>query len=133
MEFIFYPYLTRPIIEQEIHDGRKRIDISFDNSAEKGFFHQLYIAKDIPSQYIFVECKNYGSEVANPELDQLSGRFSPNRGKFGLMVCRTIVDMEKFIARCADTYHNSRGMIIPLVDEDFIYLLNEIKKGNSKR
>ncbi|WP_342431088.1 hypothetical protein [Neobacillus sp. FSL H8-0543] len=129
MEFIFYPNLTRPIMEQDIHDGRKRIDITFDNSAVKGFFHQLHASKDISSQYIFVECKNYGSEVANPELDQISGRFSPNRGKFGLLVCRTIDDMERFIARCADTYHDSRGTIIPLVDDDFIYMLNEVKKG----
>jgi hypothetical protein len=129
MEFLFYPHLTRPIIEEEIHDGRKRIDITFDNSAKSGFFHQLHSSKDIPSQYIFVECKNYGSEVANPELDQISGRFSPNRGKFGFLVCRKIDDMEKFIARCADTYHDSRGMIIPLVDDDFVFLLNEIKRG----
>ncbi|MCY7907949.1 hypothetical protein [Bacillus inaquosorum] len=127
MEFIFYPDLTRPVIEQEIHDGRKRIDISFDNSASKGFFHQLHSSKGISSQFIFVECKNYTSDVANPELDQLSGRFSPNRGKFGLLVCREIDDMERFLARCADTYHDYRGMIIPIVDNDFIIMLNQIK------
>jgi hypothetical protein len=130
MEFIFYPKLTRPIIEQEIHEGRKRIDISFDNAASNGFFHHLHSTKDIPSQFIFVECKNYSSEVANPELDQLSGRFSPNRGKFGLLVCRSIQNIEKFLARCSDTYHDQRGMVIPLVDDDFIYLLNEIKNKN---
>lgn len=129
MEFIFYPNLTRPIIEQEIHQGRKRIDISFDNAANAGFFHQIHATKDIPSPFIFVEVKNYSSEVSNPELDQLSGRFSPNRGKFGILVCRKIDDLERFLERCADTYHDSRGTIIPLVDEDFIYLLNEIKEG----
>ncbi|SCC53806.1 hypothetical protein [Bacillus wiedmannii] len=129
MEFVFYPKLTRPIMEQEIHQGRKRIDISFDNAAENGFFYQLHATKDIPSQFIFVECKNYSSDVTNPELDQLSGRFSPNRGKFGLLVCRSIEDMEKFLARCADTYHDQRGMVIPLVDEDFIFFLNEIKNN----
>ncbi|WP_404292609.1 hypothetical protein LG276_19805 [Cytobacillus kochii] len=127
MEFIFYPNLTRPIIEQEIHQGRKRIDISFDNSATTGFFNQLHATKDIPSQFIFVEVKNYSSEVSNPELDQLSGRFSPNRGKFGILVCRRIDNMEKFLERCADTYHDQRGLVIPLVDEDFVYLLNEMK------
>ncbi|PFM50319.1 hypothetical protein COC59_30810 [Bacillus cereus] len=129
MEFIFYPKLTRPIIEQDIHEGRKRIDISFDNSADSGFFYQLHASKDIPSQFIFVECKNYASEVANPEIDQLSGRFSPNRGKFGILVCRSIGDMNRFLERCADTYHDHRGMIIPLVDDDFIFLLNEIKNN----
>ncbi|KPB04728.1 hypothetical protein [Bacillus sp. CHD6a] len=132
MEFIFYPNLTRPIIEHEIHQGRKRIDISFDNSATTGFFYQLHATKDIPSQYIFVEVKNYSNEVTNPELDQISGRFSPNRGKFGILVCRKIDDMDKFIERCADTYHDQRGLVIPLVDEDFIYLLNEIKNGTTK-
>ncbi|MBX9997728.1 hypothetical protein [Priestia aryabhattai] len=130
MEFVFYPNLTRPIIEQEIHQGRKRIDISFDNSANTGFFYQLHATKDIPSPFIFIEVKNYSSEVSNPELDQLSGRFSPNRGKFGILVCRQIDNMDKFLERCADTYHDQRGLVIPLVDEDFVNILNEIKNGS---
>lgn len=81
----------------------------------------------LPSQFIHVECKNYSKDVANPELDQLSGRFSPNRGRFGLMLCRTIDDMERLLSRCADTYSDDRGLIMPLVDDDLIYLMNEIK------
>ncbi|WP_366963553.1 hypothetical protein [Bacillus altitudinis] len=69
--------------------------------------------------------KNYSSEVSNPELDQLSGRFSPNRGKFRILVCRRIDNMGKFLERCANTYHDQRGLVIPLVDKDFVYLLNE--------
>ena len=127
LELIFYPYLVSPIVENEIHDGRKRIDITFDNASETGFFFRLSNTYGIPSQFIHVECKNYSKDVTNPELDQLSGRFSPNRGQFGLMLCRTIDNMERFLSRCADTYSDDRGLIMPLVDDDLIYLMNEIK------
>jgi hypothetical protein len=76
-----------------------------------------------------VECKNYSREVANPELDQMGGRFSPNRGKVGLIVCRSIDNMDTFLARCSDTYRDQRGIILPLVDADLIALLEEVKAG----
>jgi hypothetical protein len=129
MEIIFYPYLVSPMVENEIHDGRKRIDITFDNASETGFFYRLSNTYGIPSQFIHVECKNYSRDIANPELDQIAGRFSPNRGKFGFILCRSIDNMERFVNRCSDTYHDDRGLIFPLVDVDLIYLMNEIKEG----
>jgi hypothetical protein len=123
LELLLYPNLSHPKKEVPIHDGRKRIDIRYNNSAESGFFF------DIPSKnpsltcfYVFVECKNYSGDVNNPELDQLSGRFSPRRGRVGILSCRTLDS--GFIKRCADTFHDDRGLIIPLSDEDFIKALD---------
>lgn len=129
LEFIFYPDLICPEVEDEIHDGLKRIDITFDNASKKGFFYDLHMVKKIPSQYISVECKNYSTDPKNPEIDQLAGRFAPNRGKFGLLLCRTISEIERFYKRCQHTYKDDRGLIIPLVDKDLILLLKSIEQG----
>jgi hypothetical protein len=83
---VFYPSLCKPQKQHKIHDGRKRIDITYTNEARSGFFHWLSL--HYPSALIFVECKNYGKEIGNPELDQLSGRFSPSRGQVGILICR---------------------------------------------
>ncbi|MGE8000253.1 hypothetical protein ACQKOF_16515 [Lysinibacillus sp. NPDC093190] len=127
MNFLFYPSLTNPVKEQEIHQGRKRIDLAYNNAAQEGYFYNLQSVKDIPSAYIFVECKNYTKDVANPELDQLNGRFSPNRGKVGFMVFRNCKNEEILIQRCADYYKDNKNLILPMKDEDFIHILSQLK------
>ncbi len=130
LEFIFYPNLINPVKEREIDDGRKRIDISFDNGAPtEGFFYRLQHAFGIPCPYIFFECKNYSEDVANPELDQMTGRFSPNRGRFGVIVCRSIEDEALFLQRCADSYKAQRGLVVPFTDADIIEILEQKKLG----
>lgn len=130
MELLFYPFLSRPKREAEIHDGRKRIDITFDNCAETGFFKRLH--DTLPCNFIMVECKNYKSDISNPELDQLSGRFSDHRGKFGISACRHIDDIDLFIKRCSDTYKDGRGLVIPLIDDDFISMLETFETSGSE-
>jgi hypothetical protein len=120
---LFYPALTYPIAQHEIHNGRKRIDISFTNEATSGFF--FWLAEKYNAPYVYVECKNYGKEIGNPEYDQLSGRFSTRRGTFGLLVCRSVEDRKKVSLSCRDTAADGRGFIIVLDDDDLAVLLRE--------
>lgn len=129
LEFIFYPELISPQIERPVHQGRIRIDITFDNAAINGFFLRLHNVAAIPSQFIMVECKNYASDIGNPELDQLIGRFSPNRGRFGLAISRTVNDMPTLIRRCNDRQVDGHGTIVPLVDADIIAMLQRVREG----
>jgi hypothetical protein len=128
LELIFYPDLFSPQVEREIHEGRKRIDITFDNGAASGFFYLLHATHGVPCAYVMVECKNYRRDIANPEVDQIAGRFSPNRSKAGLIVCREIENMQLFLKRCADTYRDDRGVILPLVDNDLINCLDGLQR-----
>jgi len=127
---LFSTDLSCPEIEHKIHEGRKRIDITYTNVASKGLFK--WIGDHAPAPYVFVECKNYSREIANPELDQMSGRFSLRRGKFGIIVCRKLQDKELFIKRCKDTANDERGIIVPLDDEDLKTLVEQVKDVNTR-
>jgi len=127
VEFIFYPNLVHPRMEKEIHDGRKRIDITMENSATSGVFHRLHAVRNLPCGNIAIECKNYSSDPANPELDQLAGRFSPNRGKVGILLCRSFQNRDLFVQRCTDTAADQRGLIVPLSDDETLELLSVIE------
>lgn len=118
IEALFYPSLMYPKKEQLLHEGRKRIDITYSNAARGGFFHWLHSVQHVPCSFIMVECKNYREDAANPELDQLGGRFSVQRGQFGLLVCRTCTDRALFQKRCRDTARDGRGYILLITDSD---------------
>lgn len=131
IELLFYPNIAHPKIENEIHEGRKRIDITFSNISNSGYFFQLGTIYDIPCSNIIIECKNYSKDIANPELDQIAGRFSSRRGKFGIICCRSLDNKELFEKREVDTYRDDRGLIFNLTDEDFIHMLNMKKTKNN--
>lgn len=126
---VFYPSLCNPTKQHEIHNGRKRIDITYTNESKHGFFG--WLSQHYPCAFVFVECKNYGKEIGNPELDQLSGRFSPSRGCIGILLCRSIEKPDILEQRCIDTAKDNRGFIITLSDNDVITLVESAKKGIS--
>jgi hypothetical protein len=117
-----------PQKEAEIHEGRKRIDILYVNSGASPFWH--WLSEHYPAAHVIVECKNYGNDIANEELDQLAGRFSPSRGKIGLSLSRSFDNKDLFWKRCIDTAHDDREFIIPLDDEDLSEMVGLVKAKN---
>jgi len=129
MEFLLYPSLLNPKKESPLHDGRKRIDIRMENGARSGIFDRLHSIRNVPCAFVAIECKNYGKEVGNPELDQISGRFSQQRGKVGIMCCRSLQDRPLFVKRCRDTHKDDRGLVIVFDDQEIHRLLTFIEEG----
>src|SRR5258705_496439 len=132
VELLFFPNLLHPVKEREIHEGRKRIDIVMENGARDGIFYRLHAIRHLPCAYVPIECKNYGREIGNPEIDQLAGRFSTNRGKLGLLCCRSIADRPALIRRCRDTFTDDRGLILVLEDSLIIECLDLVADGREQ-
>lgn len=128
---IFSPRVYKPTVEHEVHEGRKRIDIVFNNRAAEGFFADLNSVHHIQCPYILVECKNYASDPRNPELDQLTGRFGEERGRFGILVCRRVADKGVMLQRCRDVLRDGRGYPIVLDDSDIKALLRLRSEQNT--
>ena len=127
--FIFHPFLIYPIKEREIHEGRKRVDIKFTNAAQVGFFFRMVNLPQTRSNSVFIECKNYTKDIHNPELDQLAMRFGPQRGYFGMMFCRTIVDRNRVVASCRDAVSDGHGHMLVFEDADVVRMLEMIERG----
>lgn len=107
--------------EAPINEGRKRIDILFPNLALGGAF--AWTQKAYNSRQLIVECKNYVDDPANPEVDQLLGRISPSRGRFGLLLCRRVDNMDLLIRRCGDIVSDHDALLVPVCDADLVELV----------
>lgn len=122
-KYIFDKELRRGRQEESINEGRKRIDIVFDNKESEGFFWELNSLHHIRCAKILVECKNYTSDLKNPEFDQLIGRFHKNYSEFGILTCRSIKDEKQNLARCKDVINSGKGYVLTLCDADILALL----------
>jgi hypothetical protein len=113
--------LIDPRIEEDIDEGRKRVDIMYKNTATEGFFR--LVRDDHAARQVVIECKNYRGEIGNADVDQLAGRFAPWRTRFGILACRQLVNRPLLIERCRDTARAGRGVIVPLEDKDLPMLV----------
>jgi hypothetical protein len=130
LTFIFYPELVNPYKEREIDDRRKRIDIAFQNPGISGFFETALKSPQMRAIEIPIECKNYSKDAANPELDQLAGRFSHVRGFLGILCSRSFKNRVRFIERCKDSAAHRQHYIIPIVDDDILRWLEFIAQSD---
>lgn len=123
LTLIFYPALVQGRAQARINNGRKIVDITFDHRATSGTFHRLSTNLGLPALYVPFECKNYSTDPANPELDQLAMRLSDTRSRIGVLVCRSVNDPDLMAARCADVRAQGTGVVLWLTDEDLLDLL----------
>lgn len=123
--------VSNPLMEKEINEKRKRIDIVFDNKDKEGFFAQLNEFHGIHCPKIIIECKNYGRELGNPEVDQLAGRLNKRRGLFGMLFCRSIEDKKLLQQRLRDIMHDDKGYILAFDDSELSILL-KLKDANKE-
>lgn len=133
LHFVLYPSLTHPVLERPINDNRKRIDISFDNSAHRGLFERLRNDPFLLAREVMVECKNYTHDLNNPEIDQMIGRFDPRRGRFGIVVCRDVREKDRLVARCTDAFRSQQGVVVVLTDADIKHALSGNPAGREIR
>jgi hypothetical protein len=126
LNYLFNPSLQDGVKEEKTDKGRERIDIVYANRAEDGYFHELRMVHEIKCPYVFFECKNYSSDIANDEFAQLYSRLSAKRGQVGFLVCRKIDDQTKVWERCKD-YYNKHGVHILIIDDSDLRKMIEKK------
>jgi hypothetical protein len=124
---IFIDEIKPPVIENEINEGRGRIDIVYRVLDREGAFKKLRDIWKIHCPQVIVECKNYKNSLSNTEYDQLFGRLSKDRGMLGILLCRKKVDPAKVLKHCMDRLRSSRDRYIIVLDDDDLRYLGNLR------
>lgn len=127
---LFYPNLIWPKPQFKLFGGIKRVDIMYHNKGVSGFFRWLTL--NHPSGNVFIEAKNYSHDVENPEFDQLAGRFSPNAGRFGFLICRTLANRKAAIEKARTFALTQQKFMVPLTDDDLRMLIEARKVSETE-
>lgn len=127
---LFDGVLGNQELEYPLHNGRKRLDIKYDNVATAGFFRWLSLHRHCA--IVPVECKNYSTDPGNPEVDQLAMRLSPDRGEVGIMVCREVKDRDVLMQRQRAVLRDGHGYTLVLDDGDLLELAQFAESNRSE-
>lgn len=117
LKTVFENQLKRPKMEESLAEGTQRVDITFRNLRETGFFKQLAEGYRVASPNIYIECKNYEGDLKNPEFGQIHLRLNKHRGQFGILVCRHIENWRVAKVRLNDLV-KADSYVIVLTDVD---------------
>lgn len=117
LKFVFDKSLSKPEKEDNWDDETQRVDITFKNLRIKGFFKQLAEGYKITCPNIFIECKNYSKDIANPEFSQIHNRLNNIRGQFGIVICREISNPQGIRTRQTTLLKDGKYIIV-LDDSD---------------
>jgi hypothetical protein len=109
-------------LQEDINEGRRRIDFTMTNGATDGFFWHLSEKHKLKCPYILFECKNYTEDIENGEFAQLADRLQNKIGQVGILVCRSIKDKKKCLKAQQDRYPDK--LILVLDDKDISNLLS---------
>jgi hypothetical protein len=126
---LFEPSLIEPVIEHEVEEGTKRIDIRYRNLAVEGFF-KWFREQFARAPWIPFECKNYAADPKNPEIAQLASRLHPRKGRLGFLVCREIQDRDRFNTRARKESEKNENYILGLDDADLKVLVTARKNND---
>lgn len=130
---LFWPELQFGELEVKTHRGHKRLDIRYVNVIGGDGFFSWLAANFGNAPFVTVECKNYSADPANPELDQLVGRFTSHNGKVGILACRRFKNKKLFVDRCRETAKNGQGFVLPIDDDDIRELVAARQADDGQR
>lgn len=132
LKSVFDNSLRKPEMEEVIAEDTQRVDITFSNHRDRGFFKQLARGYGIKCPNIFIECKNYKEDPTNPEFAQIQSRLNRIRGQFGILTCRKISNANKAKKRQENIAKDEKYVII-LVDSDIEKIVKWKLKGEEEK
>lgn len=125
---VFSKDLRNLKLQEEISEGRRRVDFVMTNGATDGFFWHLSERHHLKCPYILFECKNYKEDLKNGEFAQLADRLQNKIGQVGIIVCRSIENKKKCLKDQQDRYPDR--LILVLDDDDITNLMSFHVEGD---
>ena len=115
-------------LETIINNGEGKIDITFTNKADNGFFHDLVASHGLKCPYIFIECKNLTEDLKPNDFQQLSERLTTTKNQFGILICRGNTNEKNVLSHVKTRSTVGERLVMWLEDDDLIEMLRNSEK-----